>query len=190
MPVHALQTYAEALAQYHLHPESKFLAANYCDWGTTQRRHIRVSGICHIGKEANELDRQQVLGIDANARPDYGFSDECVVEFRSELTTLVRVLGIGPTAKALGVTSRQLRSIIENSGGTDKATVRKIAVRLPVIMARAEKLNNERAHELQRLSQTIEELGLRGTARKVGADASNLRRKIMALKNFRRERLG
>ncbi len=190
VPATALQSYAEALAQYHLHPESKFLDGDYLDHGTTQRRHIHASGFCHIGKETNDWERQAILGMDANARPDYGFSDECVVEFRSELRALVRVLGIGATAKALAATSRQLRSIIGNSGGTDKATVRKIAARLPVIMDRAEKLNNERAHELQRLSQTIEELGLRGTARKVGADASNLRRKIMTLENFRRELLG
>jgi hypothetical protein len=35
-----LMTYAEALAQYHLRPESKFLNGDFCDRGRTERRHV------------------------------------------------------------------------------------------------------------------------------------------------------
>lgn len=51
-----LETYAETLAQYHLHPENKFLGGDYFDIGPTQRRHIKVSGFKHIGKEAHNWE--------------------------------------------------------------------------------------------------------------------------------------
>ena len=51
----ALKTYAEALALFHLSPEDKFENGGPWDVGRTQRRHIVVSGIQLIGKEANRV---------------------------------------------------------------------------------------------------------------------------------------
>lgn len=178
VPDNALQTYREAFAHYHLHPESKFLGGNYLDSGTTQRRHIRATGIRHIGKEANELDRQQVLGIDASSHPDYGFSDACIAEFRRELTTLVSVVSIGAAAKGLGITPRQLRSIISNRVGPCEFTVRKIAACLPDAKSQSERLSAGRARESEHLCRLVQALGLRSAARQLGTDPSNLRRKI------------
>jgi hypothetical protein len=50
-----LKTYAEALAQYHLSPEDKFLNGQFCDRGRTERRHVMATGIILIGKEANQI---------------------------------------------------------------------------------------------------------------------------------------
>ncbi len=50
-----LKTYAEALAQYHLSCEDKFLNGQFCDRGRTERRHVRATGIILIGKEANQV---------------------------------------------------------------------------------------------------------------------------------------
>ena len=66
----ALRTLGEALAQYHVHPESKFLNGDYRDHGTTRRRHVQVAGTRHIGKEFNDWERQAVLGLNADfSRP-------------------------------------------------------------------------------------------------------------------------
>ncbi len=51
-----LKTYAEALAQYHLHPEDKFLAGDFMDSGRTERRHVTASWVQLIGKEANKWE--------------------------------------------------------------------------------------------------------------------------------------
>ena len=48
-----LKTYAEALAQYHLSPESKFENGRFLDRGRTERRHIVATEFVLIGKEAN-----------------------------------------------------------------------------------------------------------------------------------------
>jgi hypothetical protein len=74
--VEHLGTYREALAQYHLHPEAKFLHADYLDAGHTQRRHIHTKGITYIGKEANRWEEQFFLGADEDATIVYGEAPE------------------------------------------------------------------------------------------------------------------
>ena len=65
-------TYAEALAQYHLRPEAKFLNGDFCDRGRTERRHVIATQIVHIGKEANKWEEQHFLGEDEDAEIEYG----------------------------------------------------------------------------------------------------------------------
>lgn len=50
-----LKTYAEALAQYHLSTEDKFLNGEAYDCGRTERRHVVATGFVLIGKEANHV---------------------------------------------------------------------------------------------------------------------------------------
>jgi hypothetical protein len=50
-----LKTYAESLANYHLHPEDKFEGGDYYDSGETRRRHVKAETISLIGKEANNV---------------------------------------------------------------------------------------------------------------------------------------
>lgn len=66
-----LQTYADALAQYHLHPEDKFLGGDFMDAGRTERRHILAGGVRLIGKEANKWDEFAETG-EAHDLLDYG----------------------------------------------------------------------------------------------------------------------
>ena len=65
-------TYAEALAQYHLRPEAKFLNGDFCDRGRTERRHVFATQLVHIGKEANKWEEQHFLGEDDEAEIEYG----------------------------------------------------------------------------------------------------------------------
>ncbi|WBQ14213.1 hypothetical protein L2D00_05895 [Hyphomonadaceae bacterium BL14] len=51
--VEALKTYADALATYHLSPESKFENGDRWDAGETVRRHVQADHVILIGKEAN-----------------------------------------------------------------------------------------------------------------------------------------
>ncbi len=190
VPADALQTYAEALAQYHLHPESKFLGGSYCDRGTTQRRHVRVSGIAHIGKEANELDRQQVLGVDAHARPDYGLADDSLARLKAELSGLVDRLGNAGAAKSLRIPSRRLRSILSDTVCPNGSSLRFLLALVPVASAQAEKLHGKRDDDLQRLRKMIDDVGLRGAARLLGVDPSNLRRRVKRHRGISRTQEG
>jgi len=71
-----LSTYSQELAQYHIHPDSKFLNAEYFDAGVTQRRHVIAANIHHIGKEADNLEEQLEHGVDPDAVLDYGIGFE------------------------------------------------------------------------------------------------------------------
>lgn len=65
VPAQHVKSFAEVLALYHLHPEAKFLNADYTDCGETLRHHVLVDGLHHIGKEANRWEEQVYLGEDS-----------------------------------------------------------------------------------------------------------------------------
>ena len=68
-----LKCYADALAQYHLHPEDKFLDADYLDRGVTRRRHVVANAVRLIGKEANKWETDAIV-LDEQQVADYGSS--------------------------------------------------------------------------------------------------------------------
>jgi hypothetical protein len=67
-----LKTYQQALVQYHLHPEDKFLSGDFLDRGTTLRRQVWVTGIEYIGKESNKWEDQYYFGFDPDEEIHYG----------------------------------------------------------------------------------------------------------------------
>jgi hypothetical protein len=76
VPQDRLKSNRDALAQYHLHPESKFHNGDYTDRGFTRRRQVRAMVPEYIGKEANRWEEQYHLGLDSEAQTDYGLSPE------------------------------------------------------------------------------------------------------------------
>jgi len=68
------KTLDRTIEEYIDHPESKF--QNGKRSGTMRRRHLYAQSICYIGKESNELEEAEVLGVD----------DETYVQYR-ELRT-------------------------------------------------------------------------------------------------------
>lgn len=181
VPARALQTYREAIAQYHLHPESKFHGGDYCDRGTTQRRHIRASGIRQIGKEANELERQAVLGVSGELDPDYGFAEESYAKLISDLTVLLGMLGNAGTARALRIAPRSLAFILSRGVCLNDETAQALAARIPAAVANAQSHRSECDKDLKRQRRLVQKLGLREAARQLDVDASNLRRKLKRL---------
>ena len=67
-----LRSYAEALAQYHLHPEDKFLNGDYWDRGRTERRHVIASCVRLVGKEANRWEERECTNGDKEEVLDLG----------------------------------------------------------------------------------------------------------------------
>jgi hypothetical protein len=71
IPPSVLKTYKDALAQYHLRPEHKFLNGNHADRGITRRRHVRAIAVRYIGKESNRWEEQYYLGANDSADIHY-----------------------------------------------------------------------------------------------------------------------
>lgn len=172
----ALKTYAEALAQYHLQPESKFLNGDYWDQGTTCRRHIGAGHVVHIGKESNDWQRQAILGLNPDSLVAYGVSSEDVAE---ELRSTLSEFGEPTVARLLGIPIARLKAVVagEQSAGIRKLA-EKVATRLPMARQMAAKLDCDRSAAHVRLRESIEREGLRAMARRLGLDPSNLRRDI------------
>jgi hypothetical protein len=101
IPANELKTYAEALAQYHLRPEAKFLNGDFCDRGRTERRHVVATQLLHIGKEANKWEEQHFLGEDEEAEIEYGV-DENGSSLEGKIRGLCEEIGERRRAKILG----------------------------------------------------------------------------------------
>ena len=106
-----LATYAEALAQYHLRPEAKFLNGDFFDRGRTERRHVVALQILHIGKEANKWEEQYFLGPDDEAEIEYGLCQTADAPDLS-LRELCRELGEREAARKLEISRTALRRAI------------------------------------------------------------------------------
>ena len=63
------KTLKKTVEDYIDHPESKFENGGHC--GTMRRRHLQADSICYIGKEANELEETQIMGIDEESHVEY-----------------------------------------------------------------------------------------------------------------------
>ena len=172
----ALKTYAEALAQYHLQPESKFLNGDYWDQGATCRRHIEAGHVVHIGKESNDWQRQAILGMNPDSLVAYGVSPSDIAQ---GLGQFVSGFGLRAAARLLDVRVDCLRAMvaIEQTRST-KLLAAKVVQRLPRARALARRLNSERSDFLARTRDRVEREGLRPTARALNLDPSNLRRML------------
>jgi hypothetical protein len=100
--------YSEALAQYHLRPEAKFLNGDFFDRGRTERRHVVAVQILHIGKEANRWEEQYFLGPDDEAEIEYGVG-QTADDLNVGLRELCRELGERETARKLEISRTALR---------------------------------------------------------------------------------
>jgi hypothetical protein len=175
---HRLKSYADALSNYHLHPESKFLNGDFLDRGTTKRRHLRATTIRHIGKEANDWERQAVLGLSVDAQPMYGVGAVDPHVLAAELRPLIDRWRVPACAKVLGISAPTLRKLADLSEMTAEPTRQTVAERLPAVKQLFGRIAAERASELRSLNRAISSDGLRATARRLGVDPSNLRRKL------------
>jgi hypothetical protein len=179
VPATALKSYGEALAQYHIQPESKFLNADYLDRGVTTRRHVRMTATRHIGKESNDWERQAILGWDAEAQPDYGIGEGDRSRLVERLAVFVADVGLAKAATALRTNPARLKPALPGSGvRIAERLLQSIAAHLPAALETHATNRNDREAERQVLREAVERDGLRVTARRLRIDPSNLRRKM------------
>jgi hypothetical protein len=107
-----LKTYAGVLAQYHLHPEAKFLNGDYLDRGPTKRRYVHVTAIRAIGKEANRWEEQLYLGLDPKAQIEYEMTEDGVAAVRARVRAGARAYGQRRLAVEARVPRERIRLFI------------------------------------------------------------------------------
>jgi hypothetical protein len=126
VPIDGLKSYVKALAQYHLHPEMKFLNGDYLDRGATRRRHVRAIGIRLIGKEANHWEEQFFLGLSEVAQIDYGQDPNSAELFRQELRRAASVHRIRRLSEVSGIARNSLSLIAKGQIAVTPIIVEKL----------------------------------------------------------------
>ncbi len=171
-----LKTYLDSLAQYHLHPETKFLNGDYTDAGITQRRHIRVKSIQHIGKEANKWEEQFFTGFNPDAQIEYGMCAEQKIEMLETVLRAIKKYGVKSMADMSKLSQRHILNIYKEKTNLSENALLKLYSAVKTL-GNLDKKENE-LRELIR--NTIKEKGIsiRQLAETVEIDPSNLSKLI------------
>jgi hypothetical protein len=169
-----LSTYAHELAQYHLHPDSKFLHAGHFDCGLTQRRHIIVAHVQHIGKEADSLEEQLELGSDPDAVIEYGAGREGREFPLRRLSADISPANLSRLAVASGISRQWLADIRDGERIPKRSTVKKVGMGLRHLQLGVTDRIRERDTLLLRAKAECRRIGLRQFASKLGLDHSTL----------------
>lgn len=175
----SLKSYADALAQYHTQPESKFLNGKPFDRGTTLRRHVEMTETNHIGKESHDWERQAMIGLTAGSEIGYGIAAGERRELVKKLHELMAECGERKAATMLGISASRLKGFGNAEQLRDNNRLAgAIAAKLPAALVLRAKLSHTKQAEIQGLRVAIARDGLRLTARRIGKDAANLRRML------------
>ena len=110
------------MAQYHLHPEAKFLGGEYLEQGATRRRHIVASAVECIGKEANRWEEQAHLGEDETAQIVYGVDPEAAQKAVERLREELRKYPVRKVAREAGVATRTIARLRAGAPVTPRRT--------------------------------------------------------------------
>jgi hypothetical protein len=178
IPVDQLMTYRQAVAQYHLHPDPKFLDADYLDSGYTERRHIEASILEYIGKEANRWEEQFFLGENPDAQVMYGAAPDEIANTLANITSIAQQFGQRRLAKAARQSRSKLANTLKQRGRSDGSQIRRL-------MQAGDRLTDDQSIGLQRTEAVLEQVrqrlravGLRRYAGILGVDPTHLRRTL------------
>jgi hypothetical protein len=80
------------------------------------RRHVYVTVITLIGKEANRWEEQFYLGVEAEAQAEYGIAPKHRENLTAQLTALAAVMGHKRLAHAIGMSRRHLSNLLRGIG--------------------------------------------------------------------------
>ena len=167
-----LKTYHDALPQYHIHSESKFLNAAFLDKGYTERRHINVKSICYIGKEANKWEEQFFTGYNPDSQIEYGICDKQKNEMLEFIIKSIKSYGIKAIADNSTLSERYISEINNKNANLSEKTLHK----LYSAGKKLEKLNQNNQELVSKINKIIKEksLSIRSLAKSLNIDSSNL----------------
>lgn len=180
-----LKSYRQNLAQYHLHPESKFANGDYLNRGPTRRRHVEAVAVHHIGEEANRWEEQFHVGLDLDAQIEYGVEPGGAVQFLATLREAADAFGHRTLAEKIGVTRTTLARLLAGEN------VRLSRAKADRVCALIKELTAERTQEetwrdalIELASEEISRIGVKEFAGRLGVDRSNLHKFISCTKKM------
>lgn len=173
-PTEYLKTYLRVLAQYHLHPEAKFLNANFLDTGTTIRRHVLATDIRCIGKEANRWDEQAATGENPEAQTEF-IPDVDVEKLRADC----RPFKVRELARESGVSPSAVSAFVRAKGGHDRGTLVKLRDGAERLSVNRKEKDAETVLLLKRVRELCEKETVSGFSRRAMVDRGTLQAVVM-----------
>lgn len=173
-----LQSYAQALMQYHLHPESKFHRGDFVDQGQTSRRHVNALGLRYIGKEAVRLEERYFGVLEDDAEIEYELQ---IAPSKIDVEKFQRItsgLPVAVIARQTGLSERHVSNVIKGRAQPSAKVLATLRNVLKSIQSAQKRENDIAFNKIKKLRNMVEEKGLKPTAKTYGVDPSNLRRKI------------
>jgi hypothetical protein len=176
VPRRWLMSYADALADYHLQPENKFLGGELRrGGGQLQRRHVVVTGAQSIGKEAEGWEEQLFIGSD-DAEILYGLSPGTRAAHIETIRLARKRFSVRKVTKAAKVTDRTIAAAI--SGHVSDAML----IRLADVSYRLwQGWEAHTAEEVELCEWALDRSMIEGPYRfasRIGLDGSNLSKAI------------
>jgi hypothetical protein len=180
-----LKTYQEALAQYHLHPEDKFLNGDYLNRGTTSRRHILATEIQYIGKESNKWEEQYYLGFDPDEEIRYRAKPATKKSVLKGLRKLVQAVGQREASKTLGISRGKLSKLLENGFlGCSREFMQRISRIIAATNSRLNQENRKKSELLKLAKREIRRIGVSQFSTDLEVDQANLAKMIAGTRNL------
>lgn len=134
-----LRSVRQALAMFHVHPESKFDGGNYTDRGFTRRRHVKAIAIEHIGKEANRWEDSFAAGEPLSEEQTYGDSPKAEAERLAVAIEQCRKCNRRELAAKSGVCLREVTRIVTGKVTPTKELLEKLEVGSTLIVRQSTK---------------------------------------------------
>jgi hypothetical protein len=178
VPLRLLKSYAQALAQYHLHPEAKFLNAEYLDSGVTGRRHVEVAAVAYVGKEAHRWEEQSFVGLDPEAQIDYGVTPQDRKRVIAKVRKSADTYGQRKLAAASSVSLQQVSAILLGAAIPTDETLGKLIHGMVELEHRALAHKESTESALRDLREMVMQSSMRAVAGEIGIDPGNLGRML------------
>jgi DNA invertase Pin-like site-specific DNA recombinase len=89
------------------------LNGDYLDRGPTIRRHVEVTAVHHIGKEANRWEEQFYLGFDEEEQIEYGVTPEESKKTSDTLRREINKAGQREIARETGISRRTIARVMQ-----------------------------------------------------------------------------
>ncbi len=167
-----LRTYAEALRQYAIHPETKFLGGAHIQSGPLRRRHVFATVSEYIGKEADRWEEDSHFGADEDSAIPYGVAPADRTTMTETIVRAIRVerVGVKKLAKKAGLADRAVTSVVNGGDAISSEELVKLYRAAENLLA-AKRVETEQVAELLEWARTQKESWL---AAELGYDLSNL----------------
>jgi hypothetical protein len=186
--INQLQAYSDALAQYHLFAEAKFLNARYLNRGEIRRRHVKIefTDIQYKGKESANLEGLILLENDHDAQPDYGMESGAYEKLLAEAKRTIENYGVPKVGKVARISNRYLREIRDGAPNVSPDLLKRLESAIPALQVAQTEQEAQHRRIMEWLKTQCDVVGLRKFERTLDIDPANLGKKLLGQRKLSR----